>query len=103
MPDFHLRVISVAHSTCDECYRDTPMTIGAISEPCIESQLPTAESQSNAAHEPVTLRFRDLLMALMQSKMKQLAWIDDFQDDPVVVTRDLYEVIIALQQFRRAS
>lgn len=103
MPDFHLRVISVADSTCDECYRDTPMTIGAVSEPWVESQLPAAASQSNAAQEPVTLRFRDLLVALMQSKMKQLAWIDDFQDDPVVVTRDLYEVIVALQQFRRAS
>ena len=103
MPDFHLRVISVAHSTCDECYRDTPMTIGAISEPWGDSHLHLTAKQSNASHEPVTLRFRDLLVALMQSKVKQLAWIDDFQDDPVVVTRDLYEVIVALQQFRRAG
>lgn len=102
MTDFHLRVISVAHSTCDDCYRDAPMTIAAISEAWCESPSPAAP-QSDAAHEQVTLRFRDLLVAVMQSKVKQLAWIDDFQDDPVVVTRDLYEVILALQQFRRAG
>jgi hypothetical protein len=35
--------------------------------------------------------------------MKQLAWIDDFIEDPVVVTRDLHDVLSAFQQFRRAS
>jgi hypothetical protein len=78
------------------------MTIGAIPAAWGDSQVPD-DARCDSTHESVTLRFRDLLVALMQSKVKQLAWIDDFQDDPVVVTRDLYEVIVALQQYRRAG
>ena len=100
MIDFQLHVLSFEDSTCEECYRDTPTTI------CTGSNIDRSgmNSPSIPPHSTtVTMTLRDILEVLFHSKMKQLAWIDDFVEDPIVVTRDLHDVLSAFQQFRRAS
>ena len=100
MIDFQLHVLSFEDSTCEECYRDTPTTLCAVSN-IDRSGMSSPSIPPNAT--TVTMTLRDILEVLFHSKMKQLAWIDDFIEDPVVVTRDLHDVLSAFQQFRRAS
>lgn len=51
----------------------------------------------------VSLRVQDVVVALSQSMGKNLAWIDDFKEDPIVVTQDLYDVLLAFQRIRRVA
>lgn len=51
----------------------------------------------------VSLRVQDVVVALSQSMGKNLAWIDDFRDDPIVVTQDLYDVLLAFHRIRRVA
>ena len=54
-------------------------------------------------HERVTVRVRDLAQGLRAMAAIQLAWLDDLGDDPVILTRDFYEVFLVCQQVRRAA
>ncbi len=49
------------------------------------------------------IRLRDLLNVLRDANGKNLAWLDDFSEDPVEVTNDLYEVLSVYQQLARAA
>lgn len=51
----------------------------------------------------VVVRVRDLTRNLHAMAADQLAWLEDLGDDPVVLTRDFYEVFLACQNIRRAS
>lgn len=53
--------------------------------------------------ERVTVRVRDLAQGLRAMAAIQLAWLDDLGDDPVILTRDFYEVFLVCQQVRRAA
>ena len=67
---------------------------------------PSAGNSMDSSMVPsdrVTVRVRDLTAGLRAMATMQLAWLDDLGDDPVVLTRDFYEVFLACQQMRRAG
>jgi len=66
---------------------------------------PFADSgaRKGSGQERVTVRVRDLAQGLRGMAAIQLAWLDDLGDDPVILTRDFYEVFLVCQQVRRAA
>ncbi|MBM4000163.1 MAG: hypothetical protein FJ297_11620 [Planctomycetes bacterium] len=51
----------------------------------------------------VTVPLGDILAALTGAMVEQRAWLRDFGDDPITVSSDLYEAILAYQSYRRTS
>lgn len=53
--------------------------------------------------ERVDIPLSDLVATLVDAVRKNRAWVDDFRDEKVAVSMDLYEVIHACQHYRRPS
>jgi hypothetical protein len=51
----------------------------------------------------VTVRVRDVLPALVEAIKQRKTWVEDFQDDPIAITRDLYEVLLAADRYKRSA
>jgi hypothetical protein len=51
----------------------------------------------------VTLPLGEVLPLLLDAARSQRAWVDDFADDNISISSDLYEVLLAYQHFRRPS
>lgn len=68
---------------------------------------PQAESKTATAcrdaGETVTLPLAEILPLLADAVNSQRTWLGDFADDPVSISSDLYEVILAYQHYRRPS
>ncbi len=100
MTNPNLRVFGFEDCTCDDRY-DGEMT----------TTYPHSELSMGALTSPaapisplmITVRVGDVVDALARSVGRNLAWIDDFRDDPIVVSQDLYDVMLAFQRLRRAS
>ena len=64
-----------------------------------------------AAAGPATIPMRDaitvplveVLPLLLDAVRSGRAWVDDFADDDITISSDLYEVLLAYQHFRRPS
>ena len=54
-------------------------------------------------HESMTLPLGEVLPLLIDACRNRRAWLDDFADDQITISSDLYEVILAYQHFRRPS
>lgn len=56
-------------------------------------------------HRPkmITLRLKDVIDALAGSGGRRPLWISDFQDDPISITEDLFEVLVAYRAMKRAA
>ncbi len=50
-----------------------------------------------------TIRLRDLMPVLLDAADCGRAWVRDFGDDPVTISQDLYEVLLAYQSLRKAA
>ena len=53
--------------------------------------------------ESVTLSLGEVLPLLLDAVKNRRQWVDDFEDDEITVSSDLYEVLLAYQHFRRPS
>lgn len=51
----------------------------------------------------VTLRVKDVIDALVGGSGNRPLWLSDFQDDPVSITADLHEVLVAYRAMKRAA
>jgi hypothetical protein len=51
----------------------------------------------------VTVPLREILPILVDACLTRRAWIRDFQDEPVTLSADLYEVLQAYRFIRKAS
>ena len=60
-------------------------------------------SESRAQPETVTVPLGDVLHLLADAVASNRTWLQDFQDDEITVSSDLYEVLLAYQHFRRPS
>ena len=100
-----LRVFGFEDSTCEASYGDAHTTSRTVSSSPNLGCRGIGGGGMGDASQPnmVTLRVQDVVAALSQSMGKNLAWIDDFKDDPIVVTQDLYEVLLAFQRIRRVA
>ena len=62
-----------------------------------------ALDQLKHAKQTVEVPLAELLSTLVDAARKKRTWIDDFRDEEVSVSTDLYEVILAYQHYRRPS
>lgn len=61
--------------------------------------------ESCGAVEPrkVTVTMRQLLPLLIDAVRANRKWLDDFSDDTVEVSPDLFEVLVAYKELRRSA
>jgi hypothetical protein len=60
-------------------------------------------TQTNVARDTVTVPLGDVLHLLADAVASRRTWLEDFQNDEVTISSDLYEVILAYQHYRRPS
>ena len=51
----------------------------------------------------VTVSVGEVLPLLADAMASQRTWLQDFEDDDITISADLYEVLLAYQYFRRPS
>jgi hypothetical protein len=62
------------------------------------------ESSYQDCQDPtVRVSLRDLLPLIALARRQRFLWLDDFLDDEVRITSDLYDVLRAFNQYRRPS
>jgi len=63
------------------------------------------EDSPSASTAPSTVRIRleDLLPLVALAQKQNFVWLQDFLDDEVVVTEDLYEVLQAFRSYRPSA
>lgn len=64
-----------------------------------ETSCPVASSEL----ERVEMRLGDILPILIDACLTRRAWVRDFADEPITVSRDLYEVMLAYKALRKQS
>jgi hypothetical protein len=97
------RVVGLDQATCDSEYCGTETSTQSNS-PEVSEVFGTELSiwpQSEPA--TVSVRLGDILPALQRSATSRLAWIQDFTEDPVVITKDLYDVLLNFQRLKNAA
>lgn len=60
-------------------------------------------TKSDDGTKQITAPLAKLLPLLADAFNSQRTWLEDFEDDEVTVSADLYEVLLAYQYFRRPS
>jgi hypothetical protein len=102
------RVVGLDQATCDSEYDGAETATQPIQLTLFRGDSVDADSNSKAScvsnlTDSVTLRLKDILPALNQAASNRLGWVRDFEDDPVVVSRDFYEVLLTYQSMKRAG
>jgi hypothetical protein len=64
-----------------------------------EEELESPQQPANT----VSVQLGEVLPLLADAMRQGRAWVDDFCDDEVTISSDLYEVLLAYQHFRRPS
>lgn len=62
----------------------------------------SSEPRSGSTNE-VRVALGDILPALQEALDSGRMWLADFHDDPITISRDLHEVLLACQELRRAA
>ncbi len=63
----------------------------------------TAVSTEEETRRAVTLPLGEVLPLLADAVQSQRTWLQDFDDDQVTISMDLYEVLLAYQFYRRPT
>lgn len=58
---------------------------------------------SNSYQQRVTVPLKDVLQTLAEAVYRNRGWIQDFADDEITISTDLFEVILAYQHYHRPS
>lgn len=56
---------------------------------------------TDTGHPRITVNVSDVLPLLADAVASQRTWLEDFADDEITISTDLYEVLLAYQYFRR--
>ncbi|RMF41061.1 MAG: hypothetical protein D6753_10395 [Planctomycetota bacterium] len=70
-------------------------------EPTAASTIPFSQAQASAARmreDRVPVAAGDALAILLHAARTNRAWLDDFADETIMVSRDLYELMLAYRQ-----
>ena len=51
----------------------------------------------------IQIPLSDLIDTMVEAAQNHRTWLDDFRYDKVTISTDLYEVILAYQQYKRPS
>ncbi|MGI6420090.1 MAG: hypothetical protein ACOX1P_31025 [Thermoguttaceae bacterium] len=62
-----------------------------------------AVTTSEESRRTVTVPLGEILPLLADAVQSQRTWLRDFENDPMTISMDLYEVILAYQFYRRPS
>ena len=60
-------------------------------------------TETRNAVDTVTVPAGEIFPLLAEAVRSERTWLNDFADDEVTISSDLYEVILAYQHFRRPS
>ncbi|NLS91059.1 MAG: hypothetical protein GXX96_02620 [Planctomycetaceae bacterium] len=60
-------------------------------------------SNDEQTRRSVTLSLGEILPLLADAVQSQRTWLQDFDDDQVTISMDLYEVLLAYQFYRRPT
>jgi hypothetical protein len=78
-----------------------------MSQPCLrvffgsdDSDDQTVIASSVEPPPKMMVSLGEILPALTDAMNNHRAWLNDFAEDPVVITADLYEVLLAYQELR---
>lgn len=93
------RVVGLDQATCDDAYFGDETST---EEGFASSAVPQLSLFHPSEPETVTIRLCDMLLPLSAASAR-LAWVNDFADDPVVITKDLYEVLLTYQRLKNAA
>ncbi len=81
-----------------------------MSQPCLrvffgsdDGDDSTVLSGLSETQQKLTVSLAEILPALTDAVNSDRAWLEDFRDDPVVITTDLYQVLLAYQDFRSTA
>ncbi len=102
------RVVGLDQATCDSEYDGAETATQPIQLTLFRGDSAEADSKPKASYatnstDSVTLRLKDILPVLNQAASNRLSWVRDFEDDPIVVSRDFYEVLLTYQNMKRAG
>jgi hypothetical protein len=64
---------------------------------------PTETTRHDAPHPTVRVRLGDLLPLVALAQRHNYLWLQDFLDDEVAITDDLYEIIRAFGSYRPSA
>ena len=59
--------------------------------------------ESRQAPETVSVPLGEILPLLVDAVQSERTWLRDFASDPITISTDLYEVVLAYQHYRRPS
>jgi hypothetical protein len=72
-----------------------------------ETELKSVEDRSSvresAYQQQVTVPLKDVLNTLADAVLRNRGWIQDFENDEITISTDLFEVILAYQHYHRPS
>ncbi len=68
-----------------------------------QSDVCATVSQAKQSQDTVTVALSEILPLLADAVRNERTWLGDFDSDPVTISTDLYEVILAYQHYRRPS
>lgn len=68
-----------------------------------EDSRSVAMTQVSDSARTVDVPLRDILDTLGEAARKQRAWVEDFQDEKVTISADLYEIIAACRQMKHPA
>jgi hypothetical protein len=60
-------------------------------------------TETTPAQQTVTVPLGEIVSLLADAVQSKRTWLQDFQDDEITISMDLYEVILAYQHYRRPS
>ena len=63
----------------------------------------SAQATQSENQDTVSLPLGEILPLLADAVRSERTWLNDFQNDEVTISTDLYEVILAYQHYRRPS
>jgi hypothetical protein len=68
-----------------------------------EESVPTLAAAAGTGRGQVKVSVGEVLPLLADAISSQRTWLEDFEDDEISISSDLYEVLLAYQYFRRPS
>ena len=61
------------------------------------------QKEAPEQHPEIRIRLGDLFPLLVQAHRDNYLWLNDFEDDEVCITPDLYEVLRAFRSYRPSA
>lgn len=68
-----------------------------------DSCQPEVASPDEPVRNPVTVTLGDILPMLADAVQTRRAWLKDFEHDNLILSADLYEVLMAYQDLRQTA